>query len=224
MISKHMVQEKSTTVGPIEAILAIHNAFRADMARIDAAALDAARGKPGLEATVERFRFFNEVLEWHAHGEELAVFPALEGVAPLIAEAYVKDHRGLDAAFDELSNAVSARDPLKTARATAAFKFHLDIHLDKEDTHLYRIIRERVSVPDQGKAVGIMAAGVPANRNPELIAWMFPLLGNDDRENMTRVWQMVMPPGVFAGSMQLVRQAVGDGWAELNRRIPELAA
>lgn len=224
MISKHMVQEKSTTVGPIDAILAIHNAFRADMARIDAAALDAARGKPGIEATVERFRFFNEVLEWHAHGEELAVFPALEEVAPLIAEAYVKDHRGLDAAFDELSNAVSARDPLKTARATAAFKFHLDIHLDKEDTHLYRIIRERVSVPDQGKAVGIMAGGVPANRNPELIAWMFPLLGNDDRENMTRVWQMVMPPGVFAGSMQLVRQAVGDGWAELNRRIPELAA
>ena len=224
MISKHMVQEKSITVGPIDAILAIHNAFRADMTRIDAAALDAARGKPGLEATVERFRFFNEVLEWHAHGEELAVFPALEGVAPLIAEAYVKDHRGLDAAFDELSNAVSARDPLKTARATAAFKFHLDIHLDKEDTHLYRIIRERVSVPDQGKAVGIMAGGVPANRNPELIAWMFPLLGNDDRENMTRVWQMVMPPGVFAGSMQLVRQAVGDGWAELNRRIPELAA
>ncbi len=224
MISKHMVQEKSITVGPIDAILAIHNAFRADMTRIDAAALDAARGKPGIEATVERFRFFNEVLEWHAHGEELAVFPALEEVAPLIAEAYVKDHRGLDAAFDELSNAVSARDPLKTARATAAFKFHLDIHLDKEDTHLYRIIRERVSVPDQGKAVGIMAGGVPANRNPELIAWMFPLLGNDDRENMTRVWQMVMPPGVFAGSMQLVRQAVGDGWAELNRRIPELAA
>ena len=224
MISKHMVQEKSIAVGPIDAILAIHNAFRADMTRIDAAALDAARGKPGIEATVERFRFFNEVLEWHAHGEELAVFPALEEVAPLIAEAYVKDHRGLDAAFDELSNAVSARDPLKTARATAAFKFHLDIHLDKEDTHLYRIIRERVSVPDQGKAVGIMAGGVPANRNPELIAWMFPLLGNDDRENMTRVWQMVMPPGVFAGSMQLVRQAVGDGWAELNRRIPELAA
>ena len=224
MISKQMVQEKSITVGPIDAILAIHNAFRADMTRIDAAALDAARGKPGIEATVERFRFFNEVLEWHAHGEELAVFPALEEVAPLIAEAYVKDHRGLDAAFDELSNAVSARDPLKTARATAAFKFHLDIHLDKEDTHLYRIIRERVSVPDQGKAVGIMAGGVPANRNPELIAWMFPLLGNDDRENMTRVWQIVMPPGVFAGSMQLVRQAVGDGWAELNRRIPELAA
>ena len=61
-------------VGPIDAVVAIHNAFRADIAAIDAAALAAARGTPGLEATVERFRFFNEVLAWHAHGEELAVF------------------------------------------------------------------------------------------------------------------------------------------------------
>src|SRR2546423_11294842 len=120
--------------GPIDAVVAIHNAFRRDMAGIDAAALDAARGKPGLAAAVERFRFFNEVLVWHAHGEELAVFSALEEVAPCVAEAYEQDHRGLDAAFDRLGNAVAAHDTLETARATAAFKFHLDVHLAKEDT------------------------------------------------------------------------------------------
>ena len=67
---------------PLDAIMAIHNAFRADMSMIDAAALGSARGKAGLAATVERFRFFNEVLVWHAHGEELAIFPAVEAVAP----------------------------------------------------------------------------------------------------------------------------------------------
>jgi hypothetical protein len=209
---------------PIDAVVAIHNAFRRDMAIIDAAALDAARGKPGLEATIERFRFFNEVLVWHAHGEELAIFTALEEVAPLVAEAYEKDHRGLDATFDALNDAVSVRDPLKTARATAAFKFHLDLHLAKEDAHVYRLIRERVSLPDQGKAVGVMASGVPQNRNPELIAWMFPLLGDQDRENMTRIWQRVMPAEAFAGAIQLVHQAIGDEFTELSRRIPELAA
>ena len=208
--------------GPIDAIMAIHNAFRRDMAAIDGAALDAARGTPGLTATVERFRFFNDVLMWHADGEELAIFPALEAVAPLVAEAYVKDHRGLDAAFDALSAAVSAQDALQTARATAAFKFHLDIHLAKEDTHLYRLIRERVSPADQGKAVGVMSTTVPQERFPEVIAWMFPLLGPDDRENMTRVWQMLMPAEAFAGVRQLVQKAVGDDWAELARRIPEL--
>jgi hypothetical protein len=209
--------------GPIDAVLAIHNAFRRDMDGIDAAALDSARGIPGRAATVERFRFFNEVLVWHAHGEELAIFPALESVAPLVAEPYITDHRGLDAAFDAMSDAVSAGDTLQTARASAAFKFHLDIHLDKEDAHVYRLIRERVSVPDQAKAVGVMSSTVPPERFPEVIAWMFPLLGHDDRENMTRIWQMVMPAPVFAGVKQLIQKAIGDGWAELTRRIPTLA-
>src|SRR6266568_9182801 len=113
--------------GPIDAVVAIHNAFRQDMRLIDAAALDSARGKPGLEATVERFRFFNEVLEWHAHGEEIAIFPALEAVAPSVAEAYERDHRGLDRAFEILSNAVTMRDGLETARATKAVKYFLDV-------------------------------------------------------------------------------------------------
>lgn len=208
--------------GPIDAVVAIHNAFRRDMSIIDEAALGSAQGQPGLEATVERFHFFNEVLEWHAHGEELAIFPALEAVAPSVAEAYEKDHRALDAAFEALSAAVSVRDPLETARATKAFKYFLDVHLDKEDRHLYRIIKERVSVPDQGKAVGLMASRVPQDRFPELVAWMFPLLCNDDRENMTRIWQMVMPADAFAGALRLVEGAIGDEFVELTRRIPEL--
>jgi hypothetical protein len=207
---------------PLDAVTAIHNAFRRDMEGIDAAALDSARGKPGLEPTVERFRFFNEILVWHARGEELAIFPALEAVVPSVAEAYVRDHRGLDAAFDALNAAVSAHDALATARATAAFKFHLDLHLGKEDAHLYRLVRERVSAPDQGKAVGILSSTVPQDRFPEVIAWMFPLMGDVDRENMTRIWQMVMPPPVFAGVKHLIQQAIGSDWAELTRRIPTL--
>ncbi len=209
--------------GPIDAVMAIHNAFRRDMGGIDAAALDSARGKPGLGPAVERFRFFNEVLVWHAHGEELAIFPALEAVAPAVAEAYERDHRGLDAAFAALSAAVSARDALDTARASAAFKFHLDMHLGKEDAHLYRLVRERVPLPEQGKAVGVMANTVPQDRFPELVAWMYPLMGHDDRENMTRIWQMVMPPPAFAQAKQLIQKAIGNDWAELTRRIPTLA-
>ncbi len=208
--------------GPIDAITAIHNAFRRDMVGIDAAALGAARGEPEREAELERFRYCNQVLEAHAHGEEIAVFPVLETVAPLVAEAYEKDHRALDDAFDALNEAVAAGDALATARAAAAFKYFLDVHLFKEDTHLYRIFAERVPVPDQGKAVGIMAGEIPAERQPAFIAWLFPLIGDDDRENMLRIQQMVLPPEVFAGVAQLVHQAVGDDWAEMTRRIPEL--
>ena len=207
---------------PLDAIKAFHNAFRHDMTGIDAAALESARKGNGLTTAIERFRFFNEILVWHAHGEELAVFPAVEAVAPLVAEAYERDHRGLDAAFDALNAAVSANDMLATARATAAFKFHLDIHLGKEDAHLYRIVRERISMSDQGKAVGIMANEVPQARFPELVAWLYPLIDNDDRENMTRIWQMVMPLPAFDQAKVLIQKAIGDDWAELTRRIPTL--
>lgn len=207
---------------PIDAIRAIHNAFRNDLKRIDTAALNSARGNEGLVATIERFRFLNEVLVWHANGEELAIFPVLENVAPLVAEAYVKDHRGLDSAYDTLSKSYSARDNLQIARSTAAFRFHLNIHLYKEDTHLYRIFKERVSLPEQGKAIGIMSSTVPKERFPELVAWMFPLIGHEDRENMTRIWQMVMPAPTFAGVKELIKKAIGSDWDELTGRIPTL--
>src|SRR5512136_916044 len=99
---------------PLDIIVAFHNAFRNDMQKIDRAVRDTARGKTGLSQEIERFRFFNEMLVWHANGEEQAIFPAVEKVAPLVAEAYERDHRGLDAAFDALSSAVAARDLLET--------------------------------------------------------------------------------------------------------------
>lgn len=209
---------------PIDAVVAIHNAFRADIACIDDAALGAARGKAGLQETVERFRFFNEVLAWHAHGEEIAVFPSLEAVAPLVVEAYERDHRGLDATFEALSNAVSARDALETARATAAFRFHLEMHLAKEEQHLFRIMTERLPIEIQAKAVDGLCFAIPQDRFAEVIAWMFPVLRQDDRENMVRVWQMLWPAESFGWSLPFIREAVGDDWAELCRRIPELPA
>lgn len=207
---------------PLDAVMAFHNAFRNDMKRIDRAADDIARGKTGLSPELDRYRFFNEMLVWHAHGEELGIFPEVERVAPLVAEAYQRDHRGLDEAYDAMNSAVQATDLLETARASAAFKFHLDIHLAKEDAHLYRIMREKTTPQEQAKAVGIMSSTVPPARFPEVIAWIIPLTGPDDQENMVRIWQMVLPPDRFGIAINLVKQAAGESWTELVRRIPTL--
>jgi hypothetical protein len=208
---------------PLDAIKAFHNAFRLDMTRIDSIAFESVKNGKGNALTIERFRFFNEMLVWHAHGEEMAVFPAVEAVVPLVAETYERDHRGLDAAFDALYAAVTANDKLATARATAAFKFHLDIHLGKEDDYLYRLVRERVPMADHGKLIGLMANEVPMERFPEVVAWLFPLIDNNDRENMIRIWQMVLPPPVMGQAKLLIQKAIGDEWSELIRRIPSLA-
>lgn len=207
---------------PLDAIRAIHNAFRKDMAALDASAHAVAGGHGTPDLVAKRHSFFSEILFWHAHGEEVAVFPVLEGVAPLVAEAYERDHRGLDSLSESLHKAVKAADPLTVARVTAAFDFHLRIHLDKEEAHLYRIFDERVPMPDQGAVVGKMSQEVPPERFPEFIGWLFPLLGPGDRENMVRIFRQALPEPKFAGAVGLIRSAVGNDWADLVRRIPEL--
>ena len=207
---------------PLDSIRAIHNAFRKDMAAIDSAAYAAVRGHGEMGLVMKRYLFFNEVLVWHAHGEEKAAFPVLEHVAPLVAEAYERDHRGLDSLFESLHKAVKAADPLAVARATAAFDFHLRIHLDKEEAHLYRIFNERVPLPEQGAVVGKMAQEIPGERFPAFVGWLFPLLGPDDRENMTRIMRQALPAPKFAEAVGLIQTAMGSDWSELVRRIPEL--
>jgi hemerythrin-like domain-containing protein len=214
--------EEQNMAVPLDAIRAIHNAFRKDIAAIDVAANIAAQDRGNPDLVLKRYSFFNEVLVWHAEGEEENVFPALENVAPLVAEPYERDHRGLDSLFVLLDKAVKASNLLEIARTTCAFEFHLKIHLNKEDAHLYRIFNERISLPDQGAIMGKMAQKIPQDRFPEIVAWLFPLIGPDDRENMTRIWRQSLPEPTFTRITGLIKSTIGNDWAELTRRIPEL--
>jgi hypothetical protein len=207
---------------PLDAIRAFHIAFRKDIKAIDTAAYSAAREEAGLDLVAKRFTFFNEVLVWHANGEEEFVFTTLESVAPLVAEAYERDHRGLDLLFESLDKAVTASDTLAIARATSAFKFFLNFHLNKEEAHLYRIFNERVPMPDQWAVLGNMSRKVPKERFPEVVSWLYTLIRPEDQENMTRIFRQVLPAPAFTGTTQLIKAAIGDDWTELTNRIPEL--
>lgn len=72
--------------------------------------------------------------------------------------------------------------------------------------------------------MGILAGSVPRERFPEVMTWLFPLIGHDDRENMTRILQTSLPAPAFAGVRGLIKGAIGDDWVELTRRIPTLEA
>ena len=207
---------------PLDIIRAFHNAFRKDIAMIDRTANEAAHGQGDLDLLVNRYKFFNDVLVWHAVGEEEFVFTAMENVAPLVSEPYEQDHRGLDSLYDRLNAAVTAGDLIEIARATAAFKFHLDFHLKKEEAHLYRIFDERISLPDQRAIGSRMAQKVPQEYFPQAVKWLFSLVGANDRENIIRIWQQTLPAPVFAMAAGLVRETLGNDWAELTGRIPEL--
>ena len=56
------------------------------------------------------------------------------------------------------------------------------------------------------------------------MTWLYPLIGQDDRENMTRILQASLPAPAFARTGALIKQAIGSDWAELARRVPGLDA
>src|SRR5665647_380732 len=123
------------------------NAFRKDIAQINSSVLEIARRGGNLSPILDRLHSMDEILDYHARGEEAAVFPAVDNVAPLVARAYLMDHRELDKMVEsiETMRLQNSPDPLLTARATAVLNSHLRIHLDKEDAHLYQILREKTN-------------------------------------------------------------------------------
>ena len=207
-------------VMPLDAITVIHNAFRRDLTEIDEAVYKVARHGGDLSPLVDRLQWFSEVLDLHAQGEEEAVFPAVDRVAPL----FVTDHREMDTMCEGMNRVVGAPDELAAARATAVLHSHVRIHLAKEDTHLYPILRERMNPQEQAPIIGQMAGKVPPQSMPQMVSWLFPLVNQEDRVAMTTVWKSLMPEEVFAGVKQLIQGAVkADDWPELTKRVSGLA-
>jgi hemerythrin-like domain-containing protein len=208
--------------GPIDVIRSIHNAFRRDVSQIDASVFKLARDGGELNPVFDRLRTVAEILDYHAQGEESAVFPAVDKLTPLVARAYLLDHRELDTMVNRLETMRSKPDPLITARATAVLESHLRIHLDKEDIHLYPILRERTTESEQASIVGLMSRKVPSEKFPTLVQWLLPLLDFEDRLVVTEGWLKLMPPPVFAGLKPLMKKIMAQDWVELTRRIPNL--
>ena len=177
-----------------------------------------------MSPVLDRLHVMDEILDYHARGEEAAVFPAVDNVAPLVARAYLMDHRELDKMVDTLKtiHLQKSPDPLLAARATAVLNSHLRIHLDKEDAHLYPILREKTTISQQVSIIGIMSSKIPPDRFPAAIKWLFPLLSLSDQVVVTKGWMTLMPPQVFANVKPLIKSTVAEGWETITQRIPEL--
>jgi len=211
------------TANPLDLIYVAHQAFRRDIDQIDRAAVAAARGEHDLDVTIDRFRFFGEMLSWHAEGEDAGIFPVLAPVVPFIVTAYELDHRGLDLAIDGLTAAVDAHDAIEIARSTAALKFHLVMHLYKEDVDLYPVLEQELSPVDRARAVGVFTDALPVDRFGDFVRWLFPLVNTDERVRVVRVWHDAMPSDVFEGSIRMVERTIGDEFTDLVAHMPDLA-
>jgi iron-sulfur cluster repair protein YtfE (RIC family) len=203
-------------------VRSLHKALRKDILQIDNSVLKIAHSGGDFTPVFDRLKILGEVLDYHARGEEAAVFPAVDNIAPLVAKAYLMDHRELDVMVNALETMRKMPEPLTTARATAVLNSHLRIHLDKEDAHLYPILWGRTTESEQAAIGSAMSQKVPSDKFPLLIQWFLPLLDLDDQTVVTKSWIGLMPPTVFASVKPLIEKAAAENWAELTRRIPEI--
>lgn len=204
--------------GLIDIVRSVHNAFRRDINQIDTLVFNIARDGGDLTPIFDRLHIMNEILDYHAKGEESAVFPVVDKLAPLVARTYLMDHRELDTMAAGFEAMRKLQDPLIAARATAVLHSHLRIHLGKEDVHLYQILREGTTESEQAAIGSLMSQKVPPERFPVFVQWLFPLLNLGDQVVVTKSWRSLMPPPVFANVKPLIERAVAENWSELSRR------
>jgi iron-sulfur cluster repair protein YtfE (RIC family) len=216
--------EKYFLSSPIDIVHCFHNAFRKNIAQIDSTVLEIAQNGGNLSPILNRLHSMDEILDYHAKGEEAAVFPAIDNVAPLVARAYLMDHRELDKMVETLETMLLQKspDPLIASRATAVLNSHLHIHLNKEDAHLYPILREKTTLSQQIAIGGVMSSKIPPDRFPAAITWLMPLLDLNDQVTVTKGWMTLMPSQIFANIKPLIKNAVPQDWELIARRIPEL--
>lgn len=103
-------------VTPLDVIPSVRQALRNGIKSVDDAACGAAAGNGNLESAVKQLRLFNEVLKWHADGEDELVFPAIEKVAPLAAKTYAHDLHKFDALAACQAKIAAASDALQPGR------------------------------------------------------------------------------------------------------------
>jgi hypothetical protein len=207
---------------PIDTVRCVHNAFRRDAFEIDNSFFELARSGGDITPFFERLRLLGDILDYHAQGEEAAVFPAVDNRAPFVSRAYVIDHRELDGMVSGLDEIRKAPDLLVAARATAVLRAHLRIHLNKEDVHLYPILREGTTDEEQMSIGRVMASKIPQERFSAVVQWLFPLINLSDQVTVTNGWMAMMPPPVFTMAKQLIKKSVPDNWGKLMEQVPGL--
>jgi iron-sulfur cluster repair protein YtfE (RIC family) len=209
---------------PIDLVRCFHNAFRRDIFQIDKQVFSLARSGEDISPLFGRLQVLGEVLDYHAKGEETAVFPAVDKITPFVSQAYLIDHRELDNMVNGLETIRKAPEPLTTARATAILRSQLRIHLDKEDVHLYPILRERTTNEEQAAIGKVMSSKIPPEKFPVFTQWLFPLLELNDQVTVIKGWMTLMPPPVFAMAKQLIQKSAAENWVTLTQQIPELTS
>jgi hemerythrin-like domain-containing protein len=140
-------QSAETGGGYIFAMQNIGDAFAHDHRRLERA-LEASVAHVGTgrwDEAAAAFATFRRGIERHMEVEEQVLFPAVEDGAETPLTAILrKGHRDLRVFFDELDDALQARDAEEYGRISASMRALLERHDEKEEAELYPAAQARL--------------------------------------------------------------------------------
>jgi hemerythrin-like domain-containing protein len=224
--------------GPVKSVLWVHNAILRETRTFqEAVARIGSDASPDVSSLLEQFQFFRKVLEFHEESEDRDVFPLLEEHYRHATDTYEYDHRRQQALYGEIQDGLQAlvkrgvagpaRDVSDLQQRAQQFGTAMELHVAKENELLFPLYDQTFSVEEQVAInTRIQQEHAPA---PELmgqmVPWMFRLQTPDDRVAVAQFFLAMFPPEGRPGLVKMLSGGVTpDEWAEVTRRVPDLAA
>ncbi len=220
---------------PLQLYVFTHDAILHEVADIEERAKELNRDdSAAITEFAEHLSWFHTVVASHERAEEEVLFPAMNDRHEFIAEAYFFDHddfekhvwAGIDSAIAGLTgagNGARKEDAMRLYRESVALHEHMRLHIAKENELLLPKLETEFDISEQAEMVGAMAA----LGNPQLlgqgVGWMYKWQTAQQREEMVRYLHTNLPAEAFAGISGILAGINADDWAEVQRRIPELA-
>lgn len=221
---------------PMQMYRYVHDAILREVQSLEERAKELNRDSAEeVEALLGRIWWFHDIIKAHEHTEEQVLFPALENRYRFVAESYAFDHDDSDAvvfarigeAGTGLRRAGGSGDRRTGAellyRQSVALNEHLRLHITKENELLIPKLESEFDLDEQRDIAGAMAGLIDPPVMAQLVDWMYRGMTTVDREGMVRFLMVVLPEGPLAAVTGMLSGIDTGAWAEMQRRIPELA-
>jgi hemerythrin-like domain-containing protein len=223
--------------GPMQMYQYIHDAILREVAELEEVARQLNRDDAEeIAAFGDRMSWFGTLVHKHEETEEEVLFPALNERIQFVAETYFYDHDDFDEhVLADINTALAAlgiadgngarkEGAHRLWRESVALNEHMRLHISKENELLIPHLEAEFDLAEQAELAGAMAGMVEPELMGQLVAWLYQGQTADDREGMIRFLQMILPDEGLAGVTGML-STLGDAeWAEMERRIPELAS
>lgn len=212
---------------PVDFIFFFHKALRKDLEDLVTLSYELVKNEINVESFHKRFQLVRLLYHIHSDSEDEIAFPALEakGKTKNIIQSYEIDHHLETELFDKISfllQETSESHSFQDQRKQNSQKLSIDLynmcislrkvlcdHVDREETELWPLFRECLTIEEQDKIIGSMLGRMDAEILHEMISWLMASLTLEEQQAMMSLWFNATKNTKF-------REWLGEWWEEMK--------